>query len=144
MNLKLNLKYGSNIGIVINWGRSVIEYKDIKGPLLHVKYTVDHNLLSGLMFSGTTDNDNNFYGAWSDLHMPPTNYLDFKFFESESLMSYNNIKETLVKCDYDKLDFIGIKLLAKPSNSNIEKRIGINRDTMILIDRAINDIQNLV
>ena len=53
-----------------------------------------------------------------------------------------NIKKTLAKCDYDKLDFIGIKLLAQPSNSNIEKRISINRDTMTLIDHAINEIKN--
>ena len=140
--LMLNSKYDSNIGVVINWGRSAIEYKDINGPLLHIKYAINHNILSGLMFSGTTDNENNLYGAWSDLHMPPSNYLDFKFFESESLMSYNNIKKTLAKCDYDKLDFIGIKLLAQPSNSNIEKRISINRDTMTLIDHAINEIKN--
>ena len=138
--LKVNLKHSANYGIVINWARSVIEYKNIEGPLLHLKNAVHHNVLEGLMFSGTTDNDNNLYGAWSDFHMPPSNYLDFKFFESESLMSYNNIKETLMACNYDKLDCLGIKLLAMPSNSSIEKRISINRDAMILIDQAINEI----
>jgi len=43
-------------------------------------------------------------------------------------------------CNYDKLDCLGIKLLAMPSNSSIEKRISINRDAMILIDQAINEI----
>jgi len=139
--LNLDLKFSSNIGIVINWGRSAIEYKDIKGPLIHIEQAIHNNILSGLMFSGTTDNNDNLYGAWSDLHMPPSNYLDFKFFESESLMSYDNIKKTLVKSDFEKLDFIGIKLLAQPSSSSIEKRVGINRDAMTLIDLAINEIK---
>jgi len=138
--LKVNLKHSSNYGIAINWARSVIEFKDIEGPLKHLKNTVHHNVLDGLMFSGTTDNDNNLYGAWSDLHMPPCNHLDFKFFESESLMSYNSIKQTLMACDYDKLNFLGIKLLAMPSNSSIEKRISINSDALILLDQAINEI----
>jgi len=138
--LKVNLKCSSNYGIVINWARSVIEYKNIEGPLIHLKNAVHNNVLDGLMFSGTTDNDNNLYGAWSDLHMPPCDDLGSQFFESESLMSYNCIKQTLMACNYDKLECLGIKLLAMPSNSSIEKRININRDTMKLLDQAINEI----
>jgi len=138
--IKINEKYDSNFGIVINWGRSSIECRSIKGPIKHIKAAIKHDVLSGLMFSGTTDNNNNLYGEWSDLHMPPKNYLNFQYFESESLMSYENIKNTLVACNGYALDYLGIKLLAFPDDSTIEKRIGINRNAMILLDHAIQYI----
>tara|TARA_Y100000590_G_scaffold180640_1_gene205873 strand:+ start:21257 stop:22267 length:1011 start_codon:yes stop_codon:yes gene_type:complete len=137
---RTNQECGSDFGIVINWGRSVIEHRNVEGPLKHIKNTVQHSVLCGLMFSGTASNNNNLYGAWSDLHMPPANYSDFQYFEKESLMSFENIKNTLAACDFNALDCLGIKLLAKPSNSTIEKRISINRNTMILLDQTINEI----
>jgi hypothetical protein len=135
-----NDKCGSNIGIVINWGRSVIEHRNVDGPLKHIKYAVQNNVLGGLMFSGTTASNNNLYGAWSDLHMTPATFSDYKYFEPESLMSYENIKNTLAVCDFSSLDCLGIKLLAMPEESSIEKRISINRDAMDLLDQAINKI----
>ena len=138
---EINEKYASNCGLVINWGRSVIEFKNVEEPIRYIKDAIKHNVLSGLMFSGTTNNDNNFYGAWSDLHMPPANYLDYQYFESESLMSFENIKHTIAACDYHVLDYMGIKLLAMPDDSTIEQRIGVNRDAMILLDQAISQIE---
>ena len=135
-----NDKCGSNIGIVINWGRSVIEHRNVDGPLKHIKYAAQNNLLGGLMFSGTTANNHNLYGAWSDRHMTPATFLDYKYFEPESLMSYQNIKNTLDVCDFSSLDCLGIKLLAMPEESSIEKRIGINRDTMYLLDQAMAEL----
>ena len=135
-----NDKCGSNIGILINWGRSVIEDRNVNGPIRHIKYAVQNKVLSGLMFPGTTANDNNLYGAWSDLHMPPAPFGDYQYFEPESLMSYENIKNTLEVCEFSSLDCLGIKLLAMPEESSIEKRIGINRDTMYLLDQAMAEL----
>ena len=135
-----NELYKTNFGIIINWGRSVIEHRNINGPLKHIKSAMLHNVLDGLMFSGTTANDNNLYGAWSDLHMPPASYPNFKYFEQESLMSYDNIKTTLEICDYSSLYLIGIKLLSMPKNSSLHKRVCINNDTMTIMDKIINEI----
>ena len=138
--IQVNKQCRSNLRIVINWGRSVIEFKSIEGPLIHLNKAVQHGVLGGLMFSGTTANDDNLYGAWSDLHMPPANYSDYKYFEKESLMTYENIKKALLTCNYNTLDCLGIKLLAMPAESTIEKRICINRDSMFLLDQAIREI----
>jgi hypothetical protein len=138
--IQVNKKYGSNFSIVINWGRSVIEHRNIDGPLKHLKYAIHNNVLGGLMFSGTTASDNNLYGAWSDLHMPPATFSDYKYFEPESLMTYENIQNTLAGCDSRALVCLGIKLLAMPVESSIKKRIGINRDTMYLLDRAMAEL----
>lgn len=137
---KVNDKCKSNMGIVINWGRSVIEFRDVSGPIKHIKNAVKNDVLAGLMFSGTTANDNNLYGAWSDLHMPPAPFEGFKYFESQSLMTYENIKKTLGSCNINSLVCLGIKLLAMPNRSSIEKRIAINKNTMCLLDIVINEI----
>lgn len=135
--LQLNSKYDTDFGIMLNWGRSVIEERSVNGIIKHIKKTIENNLLSGLVFSGTTDKNNNLYGAWSDLHMPPPKFKGTKFYEKESLMSYDNIKAALSLCDLGSLDYIGIKLHALPNNSTIEKRVGINSEAMEIIDHAI-------
>ena len=134
---QINDQCNTNFGIVINWGRSVIEHRNINGPLAHINSVKSNNLLAGIMFSGTTDKNNNLYGAWSDLHMPPATFSDYRYFEPESLMTYENIKNTLALCDLNSLDFLGVKLLAMPKESSVEKRISINKDSIGLLDRAI-------
>jgi hypothetical protein len=69
--------------------------------------------------------------------MPPATFSDYRYFEPESLMTYENIKNTLALCDLNTLDFLGVKLLAMPNESSIEKRISINKDSIGLLDRAI-------
>lgn len=137
---QIKKEYGSNFGIVINWGRSVIEHRSVDGPIKHLKNAIKGKVLAGLMFSGTTASENNLYGSWSDLHMPPASYSNFQYFEKDSLMSYENIKNTLAACDFSTLTCLGIKLLAMPNDSTMEKRISLNKDTMNLLDQAISDI----
>lgn len=132
--------HSSIFGIVINWGRSVIEHRSVDGPIKHLKNAIKDKVLAGLMFSGTTASENNLYGPWSDLHMPPASYSNFQYFEKDSLMSYENIKNTLAACDFSTLTCLGIKLLAMPNDSSMEKRISLNKDTMNLLDQAISDI----
>jgi len=136
----VNQKCESNIGIVINWGRSTIELRDVDGPIKHINYALKNNVLSGLMFSGTTAKNNNLYGSWSDLHMPPGPFPNCKYFESQSLMSFENIKKTLASCNLNSLPILGLKLLAMPNSSSIEKRIAINKDSMFLLNQAKNEI----
>ena len=138
---KINYKFNSNIGVVINWGRSAIENRSKSGPIQHIKYAIKNKLLDGIMFSGTTSNNNNLYGLWSDLHMPPAPHNDYEYFERESLMTYENIKETLMNCNLTSLKFIGIKLLALPENSSMEKRVGINENSLNLLREIIEEIE---
>jgi hypothetical protein len=137
---QVNAESKLTISIVINWGRSVIEYRNIKGPIRHLEYAIQNKVLGGLMFSGTTSSDNNHYGAWSDLHMPPAPIGDYQYFEPESLMTYENIKKTLASCDLSLLDCLGIKLLAMPKESSINKRIAINKNSMDLINQVITEL----
>lgn len=137
---KVNHEFNSNIGVVINWGRSTIEFRSQNGPIQHLKKATKNKLLAGIMFSGTSSSNNNLYGSWSDLHMPPAPYKDYEYFERESLMTYENIKETLMNCDLAQLEFIGVKLLALPESSSMKKRIGINENSLNLINEIIGKI----
>jgi len=66
----INARYGSGVGIVVNWGRSVLEARSAEGALQHIALARQHGLLAGLMFSGASGQDTP-YGAWRDSHMPP-------------------------------------------------------------------------
>ena len=52
-------------------------------------------------------------------------------------LTYENIKNILALFDLNTLDFLGVKLLAMPKESSVEKRISINKDSIGLLDRAI-------
>ena len=129
-----------HLGIVLNWARSVIETRDVAGVCNHIDLAQRHNMLKGIMFSGTTDNTNNLYGKWSDLHMPPANYQDFQYGEPASLLSFFEIKRSLKASDFENLEYIGIKLLAMPDESSMEKRIGINREALQMLYLAIEEL----
>lgn len=141
--IEANKKTGLNAGITLNWARSVIEKRDVGGAVEHIREVSKAGLLKGMMFSGVTDKHDNIYGQWADTHMPPAKAYDMVFYEEDSLMTSENIEATLMACDMDILEYIGIKLLAMPENTSIERRIGLNRDAMKLLDRVISNIHDV-
>jgi hypothetical protein len=139
--LEVNRTYNLNIGITINWARSVIEYKDTNGALKHIKKAKENNLLKGLIFSGTSDKES-LYGKWSDLHLPIAKEANIKYFESTSLLNKINIKNSLISSEYKQLDYLGIKVLAMPIEySSLKRRIGINYDIMKVLNQTIKEIE---
>lgn len=137
----INSKFGADIKIVINWARSVIEYRSIDGPVQHIGELKKSNLLGGLMFSGT-GNTESLYGVWSDLHMPIAKEPGISYFEEASLMTRDNIARCLNLIEPDDLDYLGIKVLSMPiKESTLKRRIGINLDTMSVINELIEGQQ---
>jgi len=138
--LEVNKNPKNTVGITINWARSAIEAKSDKGPVQHVRKANQNNILSGIMFSGTGPSSK-LYGDWSDLHLPVAKEDFIKFYEKDSLMSLENMKKTLKECDINKLLYIGVKVLSMPiEESSMERRIGINRDTMRVLNKSIEDL----
>ncbi|MCF6775117.1 DUF4862 family protein [Thiotrichales bacterium 19X7-9] len=58
-------------GLMLNWGRSVIEGHSIEQAIKHIKLASQSNCLNGYFFSGCTNNLSSSYGAFKDSHMPP-------------------------------------------------------------------------
>ena len=139
--LDVNKELNHPIGLTINWARSAIEKRNKIGPIEHVRKAYENNILQGVMFSGTSPKSE-LYGNWSDLHLPIAKEDDIEYFEKDSLMNFKNIKDTLKECDIDKLSYIGVKVLAMPiEDSSIEKRIGINRDTLKVLNKIIKEMK---
>ncbi len=131
-----------NLGVTLNWARSAIEGRSASHVIEHIKQARQANLLLGFIFSGTSKYDKN-YGEWSDLHMPFAKIYDIKSYEENSLLTEKNIRETLLSIDLAHLDYIGVKLLSQPiEDSTIERRVDINKDALLVLNRIIGDIED--
>jgi hypothetical protein len=134
----VELKDLHNVGLTINWARSAIEGRSEDKPLEHIKLASNCNLLSGLMFSGVSDNDNH-YGIWKDLHMPFSQYKNSKYHEKNSLLSHQNIVNCINQADPNNLDYLGVKLLSLPVNkSGISRRVGVNKEATIMLSDILD------
>ncbi len=140
--LEVNENVKNSVGLTINWARSAIETRSVVGPIEHVKKAYENKILSGVMFSGTSSNSE-LYGDWSDLHLPVAAENGTEYYEKDSLLSFENMKNTLKECDSNLLSYIGIKVLSMPiEQSSMERRIGINSDTMKILNKVIKDLEN--
>jgi len=125
-----------DIGITINWARSAIEGRSPNMPIEHLEIASKNNLLSGLIFSGTSNNDD-FYGEWKDTHMPFAQSYNSEYYENNSLLTLDNIKQTLACIDIKKLDYLGVKLLSMPiDRPDIDRRVGVNLDAISILNQA--------
>lgn len=137
----INKKYIQSIGIAINWARSVLEKRNVDTPVKHIELLGQLGLLKGLMFSGTSS-DSIDYGNWTDLHLPIAREDEISYYEKDSLMTAKEIKKTLLGCNLDTLDYIGVKVLSMPiDQSSMKRRIGLNADTLKILNQTIKEIK---
>lgn len=123
------------LGIVINWGRSVFETRTVAGAVQHIKAAKMAGLLSGVMFSGVSDQDSE-YGAWRDSHQPPQQSELIKHGEPGSWMSEAAMHECLAACDKpETLQILGAKIGIRPLNATIKQRIAVIHETLAILDR---------
>jgi len=125
------------LGVMINWARSAIEGRSSDTPVEHLTLASKKNVLSGLIFSGVSENDER-YGQWDDTHIPFARSFDVEYYEENSLLTLDNIKQSLSSVGIDKLDYLGVKLLSMPvDNSSIERRVGVNRDAISILNNIV-------
>jgi len=134
----LKISSSCNVGITINWARSAIEERNFVTPIKHLEVASKNNLLSGLIFSGTSENDP-LYGRWKDNHMPFSFSDSLDCHEVNSLLTLKNISKSLACIDINKLDYLGIKLLPMPiDNFDIDRRVGINFEAVSALDKILS------
>ena len=123
------------LGMVINWGRSVFETRQVDGARQHILPAQDAGLLSGVMFSGVSDKDSE-YGAWRDSHQPPQSSEQVKHGEPGSWMSEQAIHQCLAAIDNLKqLPVLGAKIGIRPHQAPVELRVAYIRDMLAILDR---------
>ncbi len=134
------LSSANTLGVTINWARSAIEGRSPSKPVEHLKLASKYNLLSGLIFSSVSDFDER-YGSWADTHMPFAQSYDVQHYEENSLLTRENVMNTLKTIDVDNLDYLGIKLLSMPiDKSTIERRVGLNKDAISILNNVIAEL----
>ncbi len=129
-----NTNAKNTAGIMINWGRSVIEAHHIDGAIEHITQVKASGLLSGIMFSGVSDQDTEF-GAWQDTHMPPSPFTDTSIGEPSSLMTSKEMHRCLNIADARGTTelLLGAKLGIRPHSASIEKRIAYNKNVLEIL-----------
>ncbi|MDC3239504.1 DUF4862 family protein [Gammaproteobacteria bacterium] len=125
------------MGILLNWGRSVLEGRNRNEIIKHIRISKDKGYLKGLIFSGTAKDDEN-YGRWMDLHMPFKNescpHLSFK----NSLLTKENIMLTLGAIDIKSMDYLGIKLHPLPHEDfSPRERVEINKYALVTLEKLL-------
>ncbi len=125
------------IGVVLNWGRSVLEVRDPAQPLRHIRDVRRAGLPLGLIFSGCSGQDTP-WGVWQDSHMPhaPSPDLGASLGAEGSLLTAESIAAALAEAGPD-LRLLGGKLTARPADADPALRAGLNRDLLTLISRAL-------
>jgi hypothetical protein len=125
-----------NLGITLNWGRSVLEGRSVEQIVKHINLSQQNKHLKGFIFSGTSSDDP-YYGSWLDLHMPFYDKLKSDNRYINSLLTEENVLSSLQALDFDGIDYLGIKLQPLPQELiSIQERIEVN-------NQAISTLENL-
>jgi hypothetical protein len=132
--IELNTAVATPLGVVINWGRSVFETRRVDGALEHILATQAAGLLSGVMFSGVSDQDSE-YGAWRDSHQPARSSDLVQNGEPGSWMTEQAMHQCLAACNASQLTVLGAKIGIRPHSATIAQRINYIRDTLAILDR---------
>jgi Domain of unknown function (DUF4862) len=135
---------GNPMGMVINWGRSVIEQRRPEAAREHIAYLRDRGLLGGLVFSGCAGVDTRFGEAWADVHVPPVpanaarsggsngtgNGTGVELLEPASLLTADRIKECLQAAGtLPETGFHAIKVAA-PRGATVDQRVAVISQTL--------------
>lgn len=131
----VNEAQNADLGIVINWGRSVIETRSEDGAVDHIQQAKDAGLLAGVMFSGVSAEET-AYGTWADTHMPAAPAEGGKIGAEGSLMSEAQIHKCVKAADAKSLPVLGVKIGIRPKDESVENRVAYNREVLAMIERA--------
>ncbi|MCF2950078.1 DUF4862 family protein [Paraglaciecola aquimarina] len=121
------------VGMIVNWGRSVIETRNTQGAIEHIQLLKDNQLLSGLMFSGVSDQETE-YVAWADTHMPPAPNDKLQAGATDSLMTEQEMHASLAACG-EVPSIVGIKLGIRPKSMPMLERVAHIRDCLEALER---------
>jgi hypothetical protein len=149
---KANDATGNPMGVVINWGRSVIEQRRPEAAHEHIAFLRSCDLLGGVVFSGCADADTRFGQAWADVHVPPapttatdpqaprgTN-TDQNLLEPDSLLTADHIKSCLQAAGtLPQTGFRAIKVAAPP-NASVDQKVTVISQALAAVRQAAKDI----
>lgn len=130
-------------GIVVNWGRSAIEYRDPKLVVNHIEMALDADLLNGLIFSGVSNREDSLYGYWEDTHPSVSNDPEIQYYVQESLLTPAEIYKCLEKVDNKESMVIGHKIHIRPNTAdNLAVAVQFNQAMSHILYREWNRVRS--
>lgn len=146
---------GYPLGMVVNWGRSVIEQRRPEAGLEHITYLRERGILGGVVLSGCSSVDTRYGPAWADVHVPPAppeparsgasdrTIRSDELLERGSLLTIGRIEECLKAAGpLPETGFRAIKVAAPP-NASVEQRIAAIAQTLAVARQASPDPTDL-
>ena len=130
----------TDLGVTVNWARSVIEKRDPVAAAAHVQQAREAGVLAGLMFSGCASVPTAFGTAWVDAHLPPSSggehaVADLAALEPSSLLTPELARDCWGAAG-DELVFAGLKIGVRPVDLDVAGRLAYVRDGLELLERA--------
>jgi hypothetical protein len=120
---------GADIGVVINWGRSVIEARQPAGAVAHVALAREAGLLAGVMFSGVAARPIGEIPAWADAHLAPTPG------HPASLLTSSHVAECVRAAG--EVDYLGVKVGARPGDADAATRAAGVVEALRMVSAAL-------
>jgi Domain of unknown function (DUF4862) len=101
----------TGVGLLVNWGRSVIEGRSRAAALDHIATAAAHGHLRGLMFSGVAAGAASV--PWLDNHLPTSDL------NPDSLLRPGDVSESLAAARDGGADLLvaGVKVTASPTST---------------------------
>ncbi|QTE29201.1 DUF4862 family protein [Pengzhenrongella sicca] len=111
------------LGMSVNWGRSVIEGRDIALAVEHTKAVAEAGLLRALVFSGASGAETAWAPAWADTHIWPRGDDPALALASDSLLGPAEMLDTLrVAGDVPR---VGLKIAMRPADASVATRLAV-------------------
>lgn len=121
----------TDLGALLNWGRSVVEKRSLEGVLDHIRQLKQVDLLRAFLFSGTTQSKDSVYKYFGDQHMPAPFVHQSSTLYKESLMTADEMRRSLDLLSVETLDYLGFKIMHLPSPESY-------KTSMTMIDGMIS------
>ena len=123
-----------NVGITINWGRSVIEDRNPWTAKRHIEECACAGVLTGLMFSGAGPQASQYGYEWIDGHLP------LSTFEKTSLMTPEHIEACVTSACESKQwlehGYGGVKVCV-PVNADLATRLSYMSTTYEVMNNVL-------
>jgi hypothetical protein len=125
---------GTEVGVVINWGRSAIEFRDANKVIEHIASARSAGLLSGLIFSGASSVEGLFGYPWIDAHHPFKKSELHPLGDPNSLLTESLAKSALASAGNPA--WLGVKMGWPPSiEGSLADRVAMISSALDALDR---------
>jgi len=118
------------VGIVVNWARSVIESGDTGTAVEHLAQAREAGVLAGVMFSGCSPESTEFGYAWIDAHLPA---VEVDGAPQSSLLNRAEVQRCLAAAG--PVAIIGFKIGLPQQGLSAKERAGRLQQMCELIER---------